>query len=816
MKIRNRITAILFIIFLFSISGCGLWADFTTYFNLYYNAKDLFSQAEDELNSQQTELFSMVEKPVPGSVNTNLNKVIDKCSQILQFHDKSAYVDDALLMLGKSFYYQRIYLKALRKFQELIATQPKSDLILETKLWIGKTQLKLREYDDAISTLDAVRDEAKKDGRDNILRDAYIEEIRYRISITDYPGAIALMNDFLKFSSDGEINAQVMYELGLLYVNQNDLANAISSFQKVDDYSPTYEVEFNAKLKLGEALRESGKNDDALAVFDNMRSENKNKDSYDQIDLQRGITLDSMKLYPDAIQTLTIVDTTYRTTESSGNAKYVLATIYQNNIQNFDSASIYYNSALNAKISSDFLLDTRQKVDLFKKYFRTKTNINNSKKMMFYLENPDQYKEDSVKYITDSLNYVKDSLREYEDYARYQELLKTISSFDTTKTIDSVALKDSLSIVDSLMAIDSTVSKDSLKSWYTHTKQKKDELEKEKEKQQQLVQNTTPGGNKGKKVNKILKPKLYKPIRPDIPEDSIKKRIALNELTYGNLFLTEFNLPDTSFYYYMDIINNYPNSPYTARTLYALGSYYLTKNQNNTADSLFNIIYDNYKNESIVNAAADKLHKPLIDFKFDPATDLYTAAEKEFLNDNYRTSIVKFENIYKSYPSSAFAPKALYACGWIMENQLGLLDSAAAVYDTIVTKYPTSIYASNVRSKLSYYLKEKARIKKQIEDSLKTLEKMRLDSLAAKDSLKNKNEINVKNENKEEIEKNKEPLNNYAIPDSVLKKEALRNKEYLERQRIMKENMQKQDSLYKLTHPDSLKNSNDKGQIHKK
>ena len=59
--------------------------------------------------------------------------------------------------------------------------------------------------------------------------------------------------------------------------------------------------------------------------------------------------------------------------------------------------------------------------------------------MLFYLQNPEQYKEDSTKYMTDSLNYVKDSLREYEDYERYEELVKTLSSFDTTKTIDSVA-----------------------------------------------------------------------------------------------------------------------------------------------------------------------------------------------------------------------------------------------------------------------------------------------------------------------------------------------------------------------------------------
>lgn len=811
MKIHHSIVIFLFVISLFSISGCGLWGDFTTYFNLYYNAKDLFSQAEDDINSQQTELFSTVENPIPGSVTINLNKVIDKCSQILQFHAESAYVDDALLMLGKSFYYQRIYLKALRKFQELVATQPNSSLILETNLWIGKTQMRLRQYDDAVKTLEDVRTEAQKEGRDEILRDAFIEEIKYRISLNDYPGAIGLMTDFLKFSGDGEINAQVMYELGLLYLKQNDLPNAIVSFRKVEDYSPTYETQFNAKLELGKALRESGKKDDALAVFDGMKSESKNKDSYDEIDLQRGITLDSMQLYYDAIHTLINVDTTYPNTVSAGIAKYELGNIYLENIINYDSASIYFNSALNSKISAEYLPETRQKVELFKRFFRTKSNINNNNKMLFYLQNPEQYKEDSTKYMTDSLNYVKDSLREYEDYERYEELVKTLSSFDTTKTIDSVALRDSLSIIDSLLAIDSTVSKDSLSSWYTHTKQKKDQLEKEK--QQQLVQNNPPKNPPGKKI-KILKPKLYKPIRPDIPEDSIKKNIVQNELVFGNLYLTEFNIPDSAFYYYMDIINNYPGSPYTARTLYALGSYYLTQNQNQTADSLFNIIYNNYQTESIVNAAADKLNKPLIDFNYDPARDLYKVAEKEFLDSNYQNSMVKFENIYKSHPSSPFAPKALYASGWIMENQLGLLDSAAALYDTIVTKYPKSIYANNVRVKLLYYQQEKARIKKQIEDSLKALEKMRLDSIAVQDSLKNANANNINEGGKEELKgKNTQSQTNSTAQDSTLKEEYRKNKNELNNKVKEDENFRRLDSLKNKSQPDSLNNPGNKKRI---
>ena len=50
-------------------------------------------------------------------------------------------------MTGKSFYLQQNYSRALRKFNEL-ATVEESELLLENQMWIGKTKLKLREFED--------------------------------------------------------------------------------------------------------------------------------------------------------------------------------------------------------------------------------------------------------------------------------------------------------------------------------------------------------------------------------------------------------------------------------------------------------------------------------------------------------------------------------------------------------------------------------------------------------------------------------------------------------------------------------------------
>ena len=668
----------LFIIPAFLVVSCGIWGNFTTYFNLYYNTSDIFSQAEDAIKSQKTDLFSNEEITIPGSATQLLNKVIEKASQILQFHSQSAYVDNALLMLGKSFFYQKNYLKAIREFQELIATQPNSNLILEAKLWIGKTDMKLKNYDDALSMLETVRKQGIDEGKDKIVVDAYIEEIKYKLTQQDYSGAISLSKELLTVSKNDEINAEVVYEMGKLYNLLNDPQNAIIAFQKVFDYSPSYDIEFNARLELGKAYREAGQPEKALNIFDDMSTRKNYSEFYDQIDLELGTTQVELKNYNEAYNYFKEVDTGFTNSKSAGIAKYKLGELYQYYFFNFDSASYYYSKSVTSRLPEEFILSANDKIQKFRKYKTLTDDINQNYKKLEYVENPEIF--------------VKDSIAFYSD---------TVKS-ETPANVET------------------NISTENRRGRFN------DKRFSEMSKSEIQTTNTTAAQKTGKGIP---------PIRPNISADSIKSLLVQNLFELGNLFFTEFNLPDSAHYYYSKVLNDYPGSKYQARTMYALGSYYLTVNKNIKADSLFNIVYANYKNENIVNAAADKLNKPLIDLNYDPAVSLYDSAEKKLTNKNYSESLKAFYNIYKSYPQSSLAPKALYATGWILENQLDMPDSAALFYDTLTARYPKTVYAVKISKVIDFYNQEKARIKKAYDDSLALIKKARLDSLKA-DSLR--------------------------------------------------------------------------------
>jgi len=725
--------------------GCGIWNNFTTYFNLYYDTTDLFSQVEKSINSQEHDLFSNEPLIIPQSSTAQLTKVIEKCSQILQFHAESSYVDDALFIIGKCFYYQTDYLKALRKFEELIATQPKSSLVLETKLWIGRTQIRLKEYESGLATLEEVKSTAEKENERTIGQNALIEEIKYRISQNDYSNAVTLANSLLKVSNDDAIKAEVAFEMGKLYNQVGDPDNAIKSFERVTDFSPTYGTEFNSLIELGKTFRKNGQDQKALDIFNSMSKQQKNIDSMDVIDLQKGLTLLKMDRTQDALDQFFYVDSSFVRTPSQGRASFELANIFLNKFRNFDSAYYYYSRTTSSGAPYQYIDEARNKVDLLAKYKKLFADLQDSRKELSYALDPSLF-------VKDSIAYQNEVVKE-EERSKYQAYFDSLKSVNGKQGIDSLKELSALQKADSLKKLDSTLAVDTSQF---------------KNADQAQLNNQNQGQLNNPNQNQLLSPNQYSqvgtlqnrfiqnstsfvikrkpPRRPTEPIDTLQNDVVAAEFELGNILFTEFNLPDSAYNYYTEILTNYAANPYEGRVLYALGSYYLTMNDSVKADSIYNIVYNNYRNESIVNAAANKLRKPLVNFDYDTAQVLYSNAENQMLRASYDSSLTNFYSIYKNHPKSVYAAKALYAAGWILENNKYLNDSAVVVYDTLIKEYPRSVYAINVSPKVGYYNEEIARLKRVQEDSLLALSRTKGDTLAA-DSLKNLNQKIVSIEN---------------------------------------------------------------------
>ncbi|VAX29390.1 hypothetical protein MNBD_IGNAVI01-1411, partial [hydrothermal vent metagenome] len=678
-----------FILLLF-IAGCSMWGSFTTYFNRYYNAEKAFDEAMDEIQlSQNRELFAFKEDKIPAKANKNFDIVIKNCSKILQFNQDTKYVNESIYMLGKAFYYKGQYNKALRKFQELDGLNDE-DLMLENRLWIAKSEMQMRNFTAGLQHLDQVKEIAIANDEEDIVFEAYRTEISYLIYKENYSKAVQIINELLQQPLPDETHAEVTYELGLLYVTLNDYENAVAAFQRViNEGSPTFDIEFKSKLEYAKAIKHLGKVDEALELLQEMRDNTKYREYWGKVDLeiaQIHLDKDEPKL---ALELFTTIDTAYKKTESSGIAAFMRADIVEHYYADFDSAKILYDK-INSKLApEEFKLEARKKSVILKRRREYTDRIISSKKEEVYL--------------VDTLQFQKDSLA----YAAYE------------------ARRDSAEQVDRRIRASQGASQ------RTSNKRSK-----------------TPGkrNQKYKFVYEEDSLFTYKPKMPKITIDSMNTFIAKNEYELGNLYFTDLNVLDSAYHYYTDILENYPNTNYQARTMYALGSYYLTLDENEKADSLFREVYDNYKEDPIAKAAAVRLGIDAATLDSDPAKDKYIQGESKLDNEEYFDAIDDFFSIYKEYPKSQYAPKALYTIGWIYENKLFDSGFAADYYDTLQTHYPRTEYARSVYNKLKFYRRRMkaiqdsiALVQKAIEDSLKLIAQQdslaQLDSLSQQDSL---------------------------------------------------------------------------------
>jgi tetratricopeptide (TPR) repeat protein len=636
------------------IGGCGIWNSFTTYFNTYYNARTIFDETEQQVLENRKDIFEFKDKELPKNLYEKFTKVIEKSSKILQFDAESSFFDDALLLAGKSFYYQQEFVKAERKFKELSGVKD-SDLLLQNKYWYAKTELQLRNFDRGLELLDELKKTAVEEDDDNLLKEAFITEVGFYIYRENYSDAVASCKKLLEISDDDKLNAQTAFELGKIYQMLEDDGNAAKSFAEVMEYSPTSEVELKSKIENAKLLRKLGNYDQSMEILNELNDENKFSDSRDAIELQMGLIYKDRGEIDKALETLTVIDTTYKNTESVGQAELELGKIYENILGDYDSARVYYNKAMTSRLEMDQKEIARKKFQLFARYDEFQKSYNNYLTQIEYIVNPQSFIEDSLKY-EEYLN---------RDTAQINFELRNIGQRNRNQTNQPSQLKP--------------------------------------------------------------KP-VPKPIKPTISVDSLQNLIVRNRYELANLFFSDLEVPDSAYYYYNNLIKDHPDSRYTPNIYYALGSYYLVKNNKEKADSLFNIIYENYPKSDIYVEAAKKLGKFVLSEKKDESEQLYLEAENNFYNGNIDTALIQFSNIAEQHPDSPLAPKALYTVGWILENSLDSLDSAAVVYDTLMTRYKNTPYARNIAPKLAFYQQDK---EKKLRD-----QKQRADSLAA-DSLRN-------------------------------------------------------------------------------
>lgn len=719
---------------LLGLSSCGIWTDFTTYFNTYYNAKTLFDQVEEEIMKQKKDIFAFREDlqaasqyggrtttqygiqpttPVDGSqsgnrqtgvqqnanqfvnqptapqlsgtLNENLKKVVEKCSKILQYEKNSSYFSDALFITGKALYYQQEYARAQRKFTEL-AGLGKTKYSSENKLWLAKTDLQLHDFDEGLKLIDEVKTESLDEGNDALFNDASITKISFLIFREENNAAIEECKDYLNKSKDDEICALVSYQMGRIYQLLNDSENAFQAFSSVSKYSPTVDIDFKSRFESAKLLKSLKKIDESETAFNDLQYLGKFKNYLDQVLIELGQIYVEQNRINSAIDIFRDVDTTYRQFPTSGIAETRLGEIYRKKLGLYDSAYTYYSRAAISMAPREDKTEAGNQVANFNRYFTFKEEEKDLEKKIEYKKNPELFVQDSVDYEI-----------------AYRQYMDDVKKMGETQTTDPNAINQQKFDISFL---------------------------EQQYKQQQLVLFRNP--KKGVVITPsqlIALGKYKKPENVKLTADSLSTKLATSLYGLASLFYSELDRSDSAYFYFKKILNDYPDKPIKVQTMYALGTYYETHNDTVKADSIFKYIYNNFEKDPLRNAAAQKLglvkkeeNNSITKKEEDPAEKFYDAAEQLYYSKKYVEAIDSFRIIYKNFPKSSFAPKSVYYIGLIYENNLKMYDSAATAYGMLAKEFAKSPLVGSVIAKITEYNNEKERIRREEENKQKELE----------------------------------------------------------------------------------------------
>jgi len=688
------------------------------YYNTFFNAKKYFSEAEKERNKR---LETIKKKGQASQQNINspssselkkYDESIKKASKVLEIHPKSKYVDDALFLLGKCFYRKEDYSKAKRKFLELIQNFPNSKFVSESELWLGKTNIELRDYETAEKNFhDILNSKSEKEIRDEaqfLLGGLFKHKGDFITAIEEYSTAA-------KRAKDKTIRANAYFEVGECYYQLKNFAKAVESFKNARKYSPDAKFEFNAMLSAGLALKDMQKYEDAIKIFTNLLGDAVNEENWAICRLEIAHCNRLKGEFDHAIEWYLDIINQHAKTEEAATAYYYLGKIYQEVNGNYEQAKEYFDKSALENSKAEIVSDARIKSKSIQQVLTYRANIEAQQKKIAkgdsiaaILDDLDINDSELPKFdlteldtlVVTALQIPLDSLMVYQDtllqiykvyytkhYDQFGEKIQTINEPTfTNKPQVELTLLDTL--VAKSLQIPLNYMEDFADSLY------------------HIYDKYYANYNR----NKLIYDQFYQ--RKNVPGKTAQigtplEELVKSKLSLAEIYLFEFNLPDSALKEYIDILEIDTSRKVIPKTLFSIGYICETiKKDTPLADSVYHRLIMRYPDDPLAQQARKKIRSIEI---IDPDASLakrFQLAEKAYIQEHkYEDAITTLESIYRESPTSEFAPKALLAMGWIYENNIHEYDKAFEIYQNLVNDYPSSIYAKKIKSKVDEVIK---------------------------------------------------------------------------------------------------------------
>ncbi len=272
----------------------------TSTYNVNFNGKEALKEGEIEIAKKRKDnyttllpLYYYPAKEDLGSINAKMDRVIEKASKSIYKHSMlirgKEYVktmDDAYMMMGKAYFHKQDFINASRIFTYIAKQYPTWGLAEEAIILNARTAIRQNQFTRAQQLLEEayqiIYPQNKK--KLNYMYYAALAELNMTNPAGEIEVAISSLIELQKLHPNKEMTIRINYILGQLYELENNNKEAQYYFLKVIKSTPTYDMEFSARMKLASNYDGTPASKQVIIKeLNKMLNESKNDEFKDQI-----------------------------------------------------------------------------------------------------------------------------------------------------------------------------------------------------------------------------------------------------------------------------------------------------------------------------------------------------------------------------------------------------------------------------------------------------------------------------------------------------------------------------------------------------
>lgn len=327
----------------FAPVGCILIICQCVYFNMFYNAKSAFDTAFREHGKLLKKNPDSTTVALPSDVQGNYDRAIDKASKVLEEYPKEKkWHDDAVFLMGRSYYCKADYEKAIRTFKMLQQEFPGSPFVPESYLYIGRSYLQSGSLDKAEETFTFALEKYP-----DLNKDQEVSLLIVDIAIKREGRALAvdLLEKTAASVKSREKKIELIIKTAHLAMDLKQYDKAIRLFENCPRDRKHPEQLFRIDHGLAVCFEQKNQLDKAIGVVLAMLNSKIYSSHKSEILLQKGSLLKKLGKIDEAIETYESVTLIDSTNEAAGTAWFELGSIYQKKKVDYVKAKTCFGKA---------------------------------------------------------------------------------------------------------------------------------------------------------------------------------------------------------------------------------------------------------------------------------------------------------------------------------------------------------------------------------------------------------------------------------------------------------------------------------------